>query len=70
MKIRKKINMVSPVVSIPNMIVGQQTLKEKIEQRRKQNESSNENLDKISKMIDEHPELEEIVKLMQQNGIY
>jgi len=70
MKIRKKINMVSPVVSIPNMIVGQQTLKEKIEQRRKQNESSNENLDKISKMIDEHPELEEIIKLMQQNGIY
>ena len=56
----------APVFNPP----GQQTLKEKIEQRRKQNESSNENLDKISKMIDEHPELEEIIKLLQQNGIY
>lgn len=47
-----------------------QTLKEKIEFRKQNNIDQGKELDKVLKMLEEHPEFEEFVKILQQNGVY
>lgn len=49
---------------------GNQSLKEKIEARKKANEETDKNLEKALKMLEEHPDFEEFVKILQQNGVW
>jgi hypothetical protein len=60
--------MASPI-PVPGQIINQ-SLKEKIEARKKSNTEIEENLEKALKMLQEHPDFEEFYKILQQNGIY
>jgi len=49
--------------------IANQTLKDKIEQRKKVNSDQAESLDKIEKMLESDPKFEEFYKLIVQNGL-